>query len=596
MIGSMITINKRRERMNIAKVKLSVLFLFLFAFYGTSFSEKMLQDTVDVPVEYPPGNIFGVLNGFIMGDTTASGERVNPDRVYRLKRGEIYDIDFNMNINGWNLTLVAEKDDPQHPKRPPMVIRGVDPQGAYISGLMDLNGDSCSVKLEGILFQGVQDDGDVNVAHGASFLRTTGSHLRIEFINCIFNGWGGNILNAQLAQHSTFKFIDNRIRNSLDLDNLWGGNFYAQIEFNVDNDSIIFINNTIFNFSSYLLLSWEFVKYVDFTHNTVVITDGNPIWANYLVNAKINDNIFYNYQIVGETEYETTHGYWDREGNRSSICKLSPCDPQVLIDHNMTEADRKVEFKNNVYFWSDDIKTYWATHKDSSQGVEYDILPVTWINDSTAKMFNNDNAYPFLIEENNDELDPGFDADMIAEVMEKQIVFVKNYRRWGITLVDPKERFYAPGTDEYRFFDLPWPLEEDLSYTNSEVLTHAQGGYPAGDLNWFPDKKKQWEKWVTTIHENESSMNSPEGYKLSQNYPNPFNPTTKINFSIPFTAKTSLIVYNILGQKVATILDEKLSAGSYKYEFDGSDLSSGLYFYKLQSKNYTAIKKMILIK
>ena len=85
-------------------------------------------------------------------------------------------------------------------------------------------------------------------------------------------------------------------------------------------------------------------------------------------------------------------------------------------------------------------------------------------------------------------------------------------------------------------------------------------------------------------------------YKLDQNYPNPFNPTTVINFTIPNAGNTKVEVFNILGQKVMTLLNENLEVGSHKVEFNASNLTSGIYFYKLQSNNFTSIKKMMLIK
>jgi hypothetical protein len=88
----------------------------------------------------------------------------------------------------------------------------------------------------------------------------------------------------------------------------------------------------------------------------------------------------------------------------------------------------------------------------------------------------------------------------------------------------------------------------------------------------------------------------PESYTLDQNYPNPFNPTTNIRFSIPETGLVTLKVYNALGQEIATLLNEEKNAGSYEYNFNASDLTSGIYFYKIMSNNYTATKKMILIK
>jgi hypothetical protein len=85
-------------------------------------------------------------------------------------------------------------------------------------------------------------------------------------------------------------------------------------------------------------------------------------------------------------------------------------------------------------------------------------------------------------------------------------------------------------------------------------------------------------------------------YKLDQNYPNPFNPTTNITLTIPVSGKTTLKVYNVSGQMITTLVDQNLVAGSYKYSFNGTDLPSGIYFYKLQSNNHIEMKKMLLLK
>lgn len=90
-----------------------------------------------------------------------------------------------------------------------------------------------------------------------------------------------------------------------------------------------------------------------------------------------------------------------------------------------------------------------------------------------------------------------------------------------------------------------------------------------------------------------------DGYKLEQNYPNPFNPTTKINFSLPKNENISLKVYDILGNEVANLINnEKLMQGSYSYEFNTSEfnLPSGVFYYVLRTENFTATKKMMLIK
>jgi len=88
----------------------------------------------------------------------------------------------------------------------------------------------------------------------------------------------------------------------------------------------------------------------------------------------------------------------------------------------------------------------------------------------------------------------------------------------------------------------------------------------------------------------------PTAYALNQNFPNPFNPGTRINFSIPTEGFVTLDVYNSIGQKVATLVNETKTAGTYQVGFDGANLSSGIYFYKISSGNFSETKKMILLK
>ena len=137
----------------------------------------------------------------------------------------------------------------------------------------------------------------------------------------------------------------------------------------------------------------------------------------------------------------------------------------------------------------------------------------------------------------------------------------------------------------------------DCTYSNSlPEYTAGTSGYPLGDLNWFPDKKAAWEAaggW-TDVKTIPGAV--PVKYSLEQNYPNPFNPTTKITYSIPNESKVKLVVFNILGQQVATLVNSSQLAGSYSVDFNAADLASGVYIYRLSTQNYTISKKMLLMK
>jgi hypothetical protein len=88
----------------------------------------------------------------------------------------------------------------------------------------------------------------------------------------------------------------------------------------------------------------------------------------------------------------------------------------------------------------------------------------------------------------------------------------------------------------------------------------------------------------------------PYKYALNQNYPNPFNPVTRITFDIPENVFVSLKVYDILGREVSNLVNENMQPGSYNITFDGANLISGVYFYKITAGKYSDVRKMMLIK
>ena len=122
-------------------------------------------------------------------------------------------------------------------------------------------------------------------------------------------------------------------------------------------------------------------------------------------------------------------------------------------------------------------------------------------------------------------------------------------------------------------------------------------------LSWFgnvdpPKPKNNFVKifniGINAIPENQQSH--PSTFMLSQNYPNPFNPTTNIVYTVPHRAHIKLTVYNILGEEVATLVDEEKAPGEYTVTFDGSRLASGVYFYRLHAGRFNETREMVLVK
>lgn len=89
---------------------------------------------------------------------------------------------------------------------------------------------------------------------------------------------------------------------------------------------------------------------------------------------------------------------------------------------------------------------------------------------------------------------------------------------------------------------------------------------------------------------------TPSGYALENSYPNPFNPSTTIRFSLPESAQVRLVVYDVLGRQISLLVDGTWEAGTHEVAFDGSDLPSGMYLYRLETKQGSYARTMLLAK
>jgi hypothetical protein len=150
---------------------------------------------------------------------------------------------------------------------------------------------------------------------------------------------------------------------------------------------------------------------------------------------------------------------------------------------------------------------------------------------------------------------------------------------------------YAELTDTI-FIDTSIP-SENISFLYYKVFAVDSSGLRSEESSEYPVNLQ-----ITNVNNAIKSYN----FSLLQNYPNPFNPTTKIKFTVPSalataqSVSTKLVLYNLLGQEVQTLLNKKLLPGNYEVEFDGSNLPSGIYLYKLTCGNNSLTKKMMLLK
>lgn len=98
------------------------------------------------------------------------------------------------------------------------------------------------------------------------------------------------------------------------------------------------------------------------------------------------------------------------------------------------------------------------------------------------------------------------------------------------------------------------------------------------------------DQFTTPVEANDNAL-IPSAYELSQNYPNPFNPSTSIQYALPKTGQVSIVLFNTLGQKVKTLVDEVKQAGTHRIRLNATELPSGIYFYKIVAGDFTSTKR-----
>jgi len=138
------------------------------------------------------------------------------------------------------------------------------------------------------------------------------------------------------------------------------------------------------------------------------------------------------------------------------------------------------------------------------------------------------------------------------------------------------------------------------SYSYTDTTLHKNGSY-SYQLQSVSSKGVTQSYNVANITDVKTTGDLPKSFALQQNYPNPFNPTTTISYDVPRTSRVSIEIYDILGSKVATIVNETKPAGQYTAIFNGARLASGVYFYRmtavpLSGSSYSSIKKLVLMK
>lgn len=522
----------------------------------------------------------------IVADTTANNG-ILPDRVYELVGGGLYICQSNFYVpRGSVLRLRSSNNDKPkiylyptgtgaNPQRPPgdfIRLRGGD---------LEMSGIAVSGYFEPI-------DSNFNNVQGNMF-RTDNEGSNITLDNCIFSNINGQIVRTESSARNV------KVTNCIftNLGALSTSNFGAGkgIDLRAASvDTLIVVNNTFTNYQDRAIRHYNFsnplagtgnIGYARIDHNTFFNGMGfHGLLSLGNVGSKvvITNNLFKDAFAAGEdstdgtrtAEWANTGETYPNGNNRMSWIFTAPNDTTQWV------------VKNNYFAISTSGQSFFDEHTAEPIGVG---SPLSWhINRRLGA--DSVNAFTQIP-------DP-----MLTNTQNLMLALMRWYvsPAGGNKTKNTPSTLWNPATDDMDRRPLEfWINTLDASYlTTSTAYTGSEGGFPVGDLNWFPTKKTEWETWITDVKVEEGYV--PESFSLQQNYPNPFNPSTKITFSVPQSGFTTLSVYNLLGEKIATLLSQELSAGKYTIDFNASNLSTGVYFYNLDSGDFSAIKKMIILK
>jgi len=336
----------------------------------------------------------------------------------------------------------------------------------------------------------------------------------------------------------------------------------------------------------------------------------------YESNVSLTNNIFVNSNIQS---YPGIHsidtGEQDPDWLPMGLVNVYPDSANVA-----NNTPRKFLVQSNLVYWDPSLSNMDSIlDAKNVNGLTNWRSQMIIMNARTDSMFKhlgrfNTTAYSYLVTDTWKNQIPHFTDP--KDLFTTQLAFLKTF---ALGAVDtgfnnpslwnlPTWRLVNTDPSEYVFPD--WPIPVDLSYSDSDLKTAGSSGFPLGDLNWFPTQKATWLAQRNVEYASiqsvldhgdplgirETGGGVPHRFNLDQNYPNPFNPSTVISYTLPISSLVTLKVYDVLGREVQTVINELQNPGNHSVTFSARTLSSGVYFYRLQAGNFSATKRLLLLK
>lgn len=565
----------------------------------------------------PAGNINTVING----DTLAGGVRAHPDRVYKLRRGNVYQVTEPIKVNG-PITIIANDSTVGGvPVRPPVLAPAILIDNSSVDNFFNFIGKGARVNLNNLYLLSIRSD--QNWLGWSTGIILNADSIKLRMRGVIMDGWSnaGVLINA----HWTKTDIQDCVFRNHQHSSSWFGGQPFMSGSPLALDTVKVVNNTFFANNSYLWSIRGYDRESIFDHNTLVYGTVNPFLTRQGSHLKIRNNIFYAMHAMGGNPDHVWGGWFLNYPDTvsSGIVQIrskmtwngiATTGPEVYVDSArgvtpamLDSSKRTVDLRNNAWYLPTALTGFYQQYNDTTQTydsltyqisggkgwVKRTLIPSRWINDLGKKVLDSvivTNGGKVVNSGNVQNQDPGFNATVNGHLA-KLIAYVHKISTGKLDSV-----WHFKGSTG-NLYPPVWPLPENLAYTNASLQSAGTDGFALGDLNWFPTQKAAW--LLTDVRPVDNAV--PQEFSLDQNFPNPFNPTTQIGFSLKTNEQVRLVVYNMLGQQVRTLVNDNLAPGTYSVTWNGQDdlgrqVASGAYIYRLQSKSVSLTRSMMLLK
>ncbi len=490
-----------------------------------------------------PGN--GTLNEAIENDTARPA-----DRVYVLQRGAYYGVTREINNQGYVLRIKAADGDGNRP----VIYPGIDDTGTPVaSRYFNLASDTY---FDGIYFLAVNNQQGEN----ATSFALNKEAMRFVVDDCVFQGGRSRLIEVNSAE-TKLLFTNSQFRNLIRNDGSSNG---RPVDYRtVTGDSLVFQNTSFLNVSGYLVrYDGSLLRNVVFEHNTIYVT-GRELTTNSFgtqtLNFRFTNNLVVNPYGLGQAPES------DPENLRDGVIRFDSLD----VPNGFTEADRQLVIRNNGYMITDDLQAYYDQRTASGDPLESYAL----VDD---EVFEYAAANPSAVLRDNGTYDVDFTT---PPNLDDYIAWLGNFRN-GST--DPGT--WTFGSDD--LFPADQPPPEDLSYSvTNPAYTAAQGGFPLGDLNYFPPAVLEAYEAGGGLAVSSEDGPVERGFAIRTAYPNPTTGAATVTFDLDAASAVALDVYDSLGRRVLTAASRTVPAGAgQQVAVDASALPSGVYLLRMTAE------------